>query len=300
MLKHTAHEQTVKYEKTAKKIKTVLVISSQVIRGAVGNRVNVHILEKFGCSVWAMPTVIMPWQPRQGESHKMPVPARDFAAFAADIGESPFSAEIDAVITGYFVAPEQASSAAALIKKLKEKRPDCLFLCDPIMGNENGRYVAEPVCRAVEEKLLPLADLVKPNRNELQWICGREFTGNAEIIAAIDARFGGKPFFVSSAFASVAGNVGNMYYNGKEAWLAEHPIAATDLNGFGDIIASLFLLYSLRGASAREIAEKTAAAVYEYLSWTLHCGGDELALASAPFLSVSEKLRNKIKLTRVL
>ncbi|KAA6206046.1 MAG: pyridoxal kinase [Candidatus Tokpelaia sp.] len=283
--------------KTEKTAKTVLVISSQVIRGAVGNRVNIYVLEQLGFSVWAMPTIIMPWQPRQGVSHKLAVTAADFAAFAADIAASPKAAEIDAVISGYFVAPEQVEIAADLIKNLKQKRPDCLFLCDPIMGNENGPYVLQSVMRAVGEKLVPMADLVKPNRNELEWLCGQQFHDNAAMVATIKTRFN-RPFFVSSAFPIRPEAMGNLYYDGKEVWLAEHPAFTTELNGFGDIIASLFLFHYLRGAKAQELVQKTCAAVYACLSWTLQCGADELALASAPFDWAAPP--EKVELTRLV
>jgi len=284
-------------DKAGKKAKTVLVISSQVMRGAVGNRVNIYVLERLGLSVWAMPTTIMPWQPRQGVSHKLAVAAGDFAAFAADIAASPKALEIDAVISGYFVSPEQVEIAADLIKRLKQKRPDCLFLCDPIMGNENGPYVLPSVMQAVGEKLLPPADLVKPNRNELEWLCGKEFHDNAALVAAIKARFH-QPFFVSSAFPQATQSMGNLYYDGRQVWLAEHPAQATQLNGFGDIIASLFLYHYMRGAKAPELLQKTCAAVYACLSWTKRCGADELALASAPFDWAAPPLE-KIKLARL-
>jgi len=262
--------------------KTAMVISSQVIRGAVGNRVNVFMLERLGFGVWAMPTVIMPWQPRQGESHKMAVPAADFTAWAEEIAASDKSAEIDAVISGYFAAPYQVRQTAALIHALKAKKPGLVFLCDPIMGNEHGPYVPPAVMEAVINELVPLADLVKPNRNELEWICGEKFHSNAEIIAAVKKRFAGKPFFVSSAFSDEKGDFGNLYYDGREAWLAEHPAAATPLNGFGDVIAAILLRLYMAGAKPADIAGKTAAAVYAYLRWTMQTGSDELALSTAP------------------
>jgi len=37
--------------------KTILVISSHVIRGAIGSRINVSVLERFSYPVWSMLTV---------------------------------------------------------------------------------------------------------------------------------------------------------------------------------------------------------------------------------------------------
>lgn len=41
--------------------KAIIVISSHVVRGSVGNRAAVFALEIFGHPVWAVPTVILPW-----------------------------------------------------------------------------------------------------------------------------------------------------------------------------------------------------------------------------------------------
>ncbi|MBE0694401.1 MAG: pyridoxal kinase, partial [Aquamicrobium sp.] len=41
--------------------RAVIVISSHVARGTVGNRAAVFALETLGLPVWAVPTVILPW-----------------------------------------------------------------------------------------------------------------------------------------------------------------------------------------------------------------------------------------------
>jgi pyridoxine kinase len=42
---------------------SVIVISSHVVRGSVGNRAAVFALETLGFPVWAVPTVVLPWHP---------------------------------------------------------------------------------------------------------------------------------------------------------------------------------------------------------------------------------------------
>lgn len=266
-------------EKPARK--AVLVISSHVIRGAVGSRVNVFALEAFGYPVWSMLTVSMPWQPRQGVSHRLAVSAHDFAAWAHDILQSARRDEIGAVLTGYFATAEQVAIAAGLIAALKQQQPGLVFLCDPVMGNEEGLYVKETIAQAIRDRLLPLATLIKPNRNELEWICGRTFTSNEDIITAAQ-RFLPAPVLVSSAFSLLENNTGNLLITEKAAWLAEHRRFATPVNGLGDLTSSLFLAYYLEGAGWRRALRRTTASVYEFLDYTLAAGADELAFAQAP------------------
>ena len=44
----------------------VIVISSHVVRGSVGNRAAVFALETLGYPVWALPTIVLPWHPGHG------------------------------------------------------------------------------------------------------------------------------------------------------------------------------------------------------------------------------------------
>jgi pyridoxine kinase len=49
----------------------VIVISSHVVRGSVGNRAAVFALETLGHPVWAVPTVILPWHPGHGPAKRI-------------------------------------------------------------------------------------------------------------------------------------------------------------------------------------------------------------------------------------
>jgi hypothetical protein len=46
--------------------RAVIVVSSHVARGSVGNRAAVFALETLGFPIWAVPTVILPWHPGHG------------------------------------------------------------------------------------------------------------------------------------------------------------------------------------------------------------------------------------------
>jgi len=59
---------------------TVIVISSHVVRGSVGNRAAVFALETLGHQVWALPTVVLPWHPGHGRSTRLTFAEADFDA----------------------------------------------------------------------------------------------------------------------------------------------------------------------------------------------------------------------------
>ncbi|MEM9224699.1 MAG: pyridoxal kinase, partial [Pseudomonadota bacterium] len=124
--------------------RTVVAISSFVMRGTVGLRAAVFALERRGATVWAAPTVILPWHPGLGPSTRAavdPLP-KQLDELAAHAGA------VDLVLTGYFASAAQVDAAARFIKAVRETRRDALVVVDPVTGDENGRYVPDAVAEA--------------------------------------------------------------------------------------------------------------------------------------------------------
>ena len=143
--------------------KTVAVVSSFVMRGAVGLRANVFALERRGVTVWAVPTVLLPWHPGLGPSTR--TPSADLPRQLDELADH--AAGLDGVLTGYFASAAQVAAAAGFIDRLRAVRPDALVVVDPVTGDEGGRYVPDAVAEAIHRELVPRADVITPNINEL-------------------------------------------------------------------------------------------------------------------------------------
>ncbi len=74
--------------------RAVIVISSHVVRGSVGNRAAVFALETLGFPVWAVPTVILPWHPGHGRATRIVPPLDQFKAMMADLERAPWLGEV--------------------------------------------------------------------------------------------------------------------------------------------------------------------------------------------------------------
>lgn len=257
---------------------SVLVISSHVVRGAVGNRAAVFALETLGHPVWALPTVILPWHPGHGPSTRIALSDEDFLSATQDIARSNKAAEISAVLTGYFASPAQVAHAARLISALKTKRPDVLYLCDPVIGDMAGLYVPVAVAEAIRDRLLPLATLATPNRYELAWLTGRDLQDNQQLVEAALA-LGPAQILVTSAIAMMANSTGNLWVTSEEAILAEHRLLDNPPNGSGDLLAAVFLSRLMAGEPPAKALEKATSSVFEILARSVKRGSDELTLA---------------------
>jgi len=257
----------------------VIVISSHVVRGSVGNRAAVFALETLGHPVWALPTIVLPWHPGHGRSTRLTFAEADFDAAIDDLIRSPWVGEVKAVLSGYFGNAAQARSVARLVEALRQGNPDLLYVCDPVMGDLGGLYVPEATAEAIRDHLIPLASLATPNRYELAWLSGAALEDNGAIMEAALA-LGPSRMLVTSAVPMMAGGTGNLYLSGRHALLAEHRVIENPPNGLGDLLAAVFLSRLLSCLEDEKALQLATASVFEVLARAVKRGSNELMLAS--------------------
>lgn len=257
--------------------RAVIVVSSHVARGSVGNRAAVFALETLGFPVWAVPTVILPWHPGHGRATRILPPAEQFAALMDDLARAPWLGEVGAVLSGYLGEASQADAIADLVGAVKARNPGALYVCDPVMGDSGGLYVPEATAKALRDRLMPLADIATPNRYELAWMAGAELPDlKSTTAAALDA--GPATMLVTSAPAMMSGSTGNLLLDANQVLLAEHRLIDRPPNGLGDLTGAVYLARTLSGQPPAKALQSTTAAVYEILARTAKRGGDELQL----------------------
>lgn len=257
--------------------RAVIVVSSHVARGSVGNRAAVFALETLGHPVWAVPTVILPWHPGHGRATRIVPPTEQFSALMADLERAPWLGEVTAVLSGYLGEPGQVEAVASLVETVKARTPGALYVCDPVIGDAGGLYVADALAAGIRDRLLPLADIATPNRYELEWLVGAKLDDMRATMAAAHAA-APATMLVTSAPAMMAGGTGNLLVTQSQALLAEHRTVERPPNGLGDLTAAVFLARLLAGQPVAKALQSTTASVYEILARTSKRGGDELQL----------------------
>ncbi|MGP2490591.1 pyridoxal kinase PdxY [Mesorhizobium sp. PUT5] len=257
--------------------RAVVVVSSHVVRGSVGNRAAVFALESLGFPVWAVPTVVLPWHPGHGRGTRIVAPPEQFAALMADLERAPWLGEVGAVLSGYLGDAGQAEAVASLVGAVRAKNPGALYVCDPVIGDSGGLYVPEATAAAIRDRLMPLADVATPNRYELAWMAGGSLPDMEAIMAAALAA-DPPTMLVTSAPPTLNGGIANLLVRDGQALLAEHRTVARPPNGLGDLTAALYLARTMDGMPPADALGSTTAAVYEILARTVARGGDELQL----------------------
>ncbi|MBD8892052.1 pyridoxal kinase [Roseibium litorale] len=263
--------------------KTILVITSQVVRGGISGRGMVFTLERLGHPVWFLPTVLLPWHPGQGPGTRITPPVQDFAAIAADLAASSKLSEIGGIISGYLGDADQAPAIAGLVKAVKQASPDAVYLCDPVMGDHfspdrNGLYVPKATAAAIRDKLVPLADIVTPNSFELGWMTDRDITSEMQAVAAARS-LGVERVLVTSAPALRRNAISNLLVMRRGAVAAEHAVIANPPKGTGDLMSALFLSRLLDGLPDEEALVRSAGSTFEMVARSVKKGADELLFA---------------------
>lgn len=255
----------------------VIVISSHVARGSVGNRAAVFALETLGFPVWAVPTVILPWHPGHGPATRITPPPEAFDAFVADLCRAPWLGEVRGVLSGYLGDAGQAQAVARLVGAVRAARPDAVYVCDPVIGDLGGLYVPEATAMAIRDHLVPIADIATPNRYELAWLAGKTLGDLDGIVEA--ARALAPPMvLVTSAPATEPGSIANLLVTPDATLLATHGLVERPPNGLGDLTAAVLLARILAGQAPAQALRSTMSTVYEILDRTARRGGDELQI----------------------
>lgn len=255
----------------------VIVISSHVVRGSVGNRAAVFALETLGYPVWALPTVVLPWHPGHSRATRIVPGKEEFSALIDDLCGSPWLGEVGAVLSGYLGDAGQAQDVARLVGAVQEANPEALYMCDPVIGDAGGLYVPEALAGAILKNLIPIANIATPNIFELGWLSGAELTNSTSAVSAAET-LGPARVLVTSAPAMMAGSTGNLLISGGAARMAEHRLIPDAPNGLGDLMSASFLARLLEGLNEEKALQMATAAVFEILARTARRGADELML----------------------
>lgn len=258
---------------------SVLVITSHVVRGRIGARACVFALERLGHPTWMVPTITLPWHPGHGQASRLVASADDFTALIDDLKRSAWLSELGGMITGYIGAAHQAKPIAGLIEAARAANPDFLYCCDPVIGDEAGLYVPEETAGAIRDQLLPLADLITPNRFEFDWLTGKTHEINEDIVATAKT-LSQAQVAVTSAFAMMKQSQGTLLWdrNSGSAFLAEHRSFENAPNGPGDLFCGLLTARLLQGMSPEKALQVATAGVFDILAQTVKAGADELVL----------------------
>lgn len=231
-----------------------LIISSHVAGSQVGASAQAAALVQFRIDSMVVPTVLYGRHPGWGIPGGAPAPIEVMEGMLDGIEANGLLSLTDVVITGYFASAAQVRAAARTIDAVRAaprenavqggtaRKPTVII--DPTMGDAGkGLYVPAEVAEAIASDLIPRADIVACNAWELQRLTGADARDPQAAVRA--GRLLNKPTLVSSV--QRGNEIGVVYVDRKEAWLAAHARAERSPSGTGDLLTALYAASILEG-----------------------------------------------------
>src|SRR6516165_9356183 len=262
---------------------TVLSIQSWVACGNVANAAALFPLQRLGCETWSLNTVAFSNHTGYEKWRGEVVPARKIASLFEGIAELGVLPRCDAVLSGYLGEVETGPVLLDIVARVKAANPRALFCCDPVMGDIGlGYYVRAGIPEFFRDRALALADIVTPNRFELEWLTGGEVRSLAEAGRAAESlQQSGPRIVLATSLDSGSEQVAAVAAGPDGVWAVETARLPIEATGCGDAVAALFLAWLLKGKPVPDALAATIAAIYGVIEATMRSGGGELALVAA-------------------
>ena len=262
---------------------TVLSIQSWVACGNVGNTAALFPLQRLGFQTWSLNTVAFSNHTGYGKWRGTAVPAADIACLFEGIAELGILSRCDAVLSGYLGEAEAGPVLLDIVGRIKAANPKALFACDPVMGDIGpGWYVRAGLPEFYRDQAVRLADIVTPNRFELEWLIGSGIGTVAEAgAAAATLRSQGPSIVLVTSLELGADRVAVVAAGPDGTWAVETPRLPIEATGCGDAVAALFLGWLLKGKKLPDALAAAIAAIYGVIEATTRSADGELALIAA-------------------
>lgn len=164
----------------------LLMISSYVAHDPVGLTAASPPLLQAGIEVVGLPTVVLSNHPIRQHIAGITLDPRLLGDMVRALDDNGWLASFDAIFSGYLPSVQHVETVAAAVTRLRALKPDALYICDPIFGDDpGGLYIDERSAHGIRDLLLPQADVLTPNRFELSWLSGVDVQSPSTAIEAI-------------------------------------------------------------------------------------------------------------------
>lgn len=269
-------------------MQSILSIQSHVAYGYVGNRAAVFPLQRLGFDVTAINTVQFSNHTGYGAWEGDVFTPEHIQKLIKGLRNRGLFETTDALLTGYMGDPALGQLLRDLALELKHNRPDCLYCCDPVIGDTTrGVFVRPGVGEFFKDHLIEVADILTPNLFELNYLTGMPVTTLSEVKAACDTLIqrGPHTILVTSAILEDTPDhqIEMIVHTPTASYRVQTPCLSMDPlpNGAGDLAAALFLAHTLEGQTPKQALAKLANSIYGIFEATYQAGSRELQLIKA-------------------
>jgi pyridoxine kinase len=263
----------------------ILSIQSAVAYGHVGNSAAVFPLQRLGFEVWPVNTVLFSNHTGYGAWRGHVVELGQVEEIIAGIEDRGALPRVRAVLSGYLGAPALGDAVLRTLSRIRELRPDALYVCDPVMGDDGrGFFVRPGIPEFFRDHALPRADIITPNAFELGWLADHPIASVEDACSAAARVRARGPKLVLATSVLQPGRPDELVVVADTedgSWACTTPRLEVSLNGTGDAFTALLLGWWLRTGSVPEALSRAVSAMYALVEQTHAERSRELVLVAA-------------------
>jgi pyridoxine kinase len=249
-------------------------------------------LQLAGNEVAAVPTTLLSNHPAYPTVHGTVLDAELVRQLLVGLEERGVVEASSVLMTGYIGSAEIAEVVVDFVTRAKARNPSLIYVCDPVMGDTGpGFYVKPAVREAIAGQLVPLADVITPNRFEFDFLTGRQ-SGNATALLAAARTLDKRTVLVTGGSMSLSEEGLETYAVEQDgAWRVATPRLVCKASGTGDLLTALFVANMLKGKPTPLALGDAVSGVFGVLEVTAENEGLELDLVRASGLLFGPKRR---------
>jgi pyridoxine kinase len=264
----------------------VISIQSQVVHGHVGNSAALYPMQAEGVSVAAVPTTLLSNHPRYPTVRGRVLEAELVADLLRGVEERGLIEQAAVLLTGYLGSQANADVVADFAERALRRNPKLVYLCDPVIGDDDQVYVADGILDVIRTRLVPAATFVTPNTFELELLSGVKAQDAPGVLAASAAITAQGPRGVIVTGCTLAdtptGQVETMFCAGGKLSRFATPRLPIRPCGTGDLFAGLVAAQLVKGAAAEAAVRHAVDTVFAVLVRTRERGAEEMELIPLP------------------
>ena len=259
----------------------VLSLQSHVVHGYVGNKSAVFPLQLLGFDVDIVNTVQFSNHTGYASFTGEKLDGDQLCNLMDGLDANDLMSSYTHLLTGYAGTKSFVEAIVKVATRLKSKNPDLVYVCDPVLGDNNKLYVPKELVKVYSEDVVPLANVLLPNQFEAELLSGIKIECEKDALKVCETLHDRGPSIIVITSLSLKDddddddNEGEILMllshrekDSRHAYIVRVPRLDSYFTGTGDLTAALMLGYLGKGFTSNRALEMTASSVHAVLRRT--------------------------------
>ncbi|XP_016920635.1 pyridoxal kinase [Apis cerana] len=244
----------------------ILSIQSHVVSGYVGNKSAIFPLQLLGFEADAINSVQLSNHTGYNIFRGQVLNDKDLGDLIDGLAQNNLI-DYTHLLTGYVGSASFLRKIAEVVRMLKHKNPNLIYVCDPVMGDNGKLYVPEALEEIYRNEIISLADIVVPNQFELELLSNIKINTTSDLENAIKKVHKMGPQTVAISSTELNNKLTTIISTNKDNKLIkiDIPKIPSTFTGSGDLFAALFLAHTYLQDDMKIAVEKTVNSLYNIL-----------------------------------